>query len=92
MTPYLKLESDLLNVSKPYQIVVGDLVRNTDKNCIGYKSIGKVIAVSDTGDITYQINSQGATYTPPNQLIKRPEDLYKIFTHTPIPGYGSFTN
>jgi len=87
----LKLESDLLKVSKPYEIATGDLVKNINKDCAHYKSTGEVVFVHDNGDITYQVNNQGATYTPGDQLTKSQNQLIKIFTHTAIPaGPGSF--
>ena len=41
----LKLESDLLKVSKPYTFTPGDSVRNIDPECKYYKSTGDVVAV-----------------------------------------------
>ena len=81
----LKLESDLLKVSKPYELAKGDLVKNINKDCTHYKSTGEVVFVHDNGDITYQVNNQGATYTPGDQLTKSQNQLIKIFTHTPLP-------
>lgn len=88
----LKLESDLLGVSKPYEFLPGDLVKNINPDCTHYKSTGEVVYVHDGGDITYVVNNQGATYTPGDQLTKSPDQLIKIFTHTPRPGYGMFSN
>lgn len=88
----LKLEAGLLNVSKPYEFQVGDMVRNINPTCTHYKSVGKVVYVHDDGDITYQVNNQGATYTPGDELTKSPDQLIKVFMHTPRPGYGSFSN
>lgn len=86
------LEEDLLQVSKPYEIQPGDVVRNIDKKCQYYKSTGDVISVNLDGTITYKVNSKGATYTPGDEVTKMSDTLMKIFTHTPIPGYGVFTN
>lgn len=88
----LKLETDLLKVSKPYEFQVGDFVKNINTDCIHYKSTGEVVYVHDNGDITYKVNNQGATYTPGDQLTKSNDQLIKVFMHTPRPGYGSFTN
>jgi hypothetical protein len=88
----LKLESNLLKVSKPYEIQPGDLVRNINPTCTHYKSAGEVLYVHDDGDITYVVNNKGATYTPGDQLTKSADQLMKVFTHTPSPGYGSFSN
>jgi hypothetical protein len=83
----LKLESDLLGVSKPYDLVVGDVVKNINPSCSKYKSTGAVVYVNDDGNITYRINNQGATWTP-GEVITRPSDhLIKIITHTAIPAY-----
>lgn len=88
MKKALKLESDLLRVSKPYTLVPGDLVRNTDVNCPYYKTIGSVVAVHPNGDITYKINSQGATNTPPDLSVTKAADhLIKILVHSAIPAY-----
>jgi hypothetical protein len=78
-------ESKLLSVSKPYEFQTGDLVKNINKDCTHYKSTGDVVFVHDNGDITYQVNNQGATYTPGDQLTKSQDQLIKIFTHTPLP-------
>ena len=88
----LKLESNLLSVSKPYKFLPGDMVRNIDKNCDYYKSTGEVSKVADNGNITYVVNNQGATWTPGEELSKYMTGLIKIFTHTPRPGYGMFSN
>lgn len=88
----IKLESNLLKVSKPYEFLPGDSVKNINPNCTHYKSTGDVVYVHDNGDITYQVTNWGATYTPGDQLTKSQDQLIKIFTHTPRPGYGSFTN
>ena len=87
-----KFESNLIGVSKPYSIQVGDKVRNIDCDCQHYRSTGDVIDVDLDGNITYQIDKQGSTYTT-NDIVKKPWDqVMRIFTRTPIPGYGSFGN
>ena len=88
----LKLESDLLKVSTPYEIMPGDTVKNINPDCTHYKSTGTVLYVHDNGDITYVVNNQGATYRAGNQLTKSANQIMKVLTHTPMPGYGSFTN
>jgi hypothetical protein len=88
----LKLESKLISVSKPYEILPGDRVRNINTDCTHYRSTGKVVFVHDNGNITYQVDNRGATFTPGDQLTKSDDQLMKIFTHTPRPGYGSFSN
>ena len=88
----LKLESGLLDVSKPYEIHVGDKVRNINPTCTHYKSIGTVLYVHDDGDITYQVDNNGATYTPGDELTKSQDQLMKVLMRTPRPGYGSFSN
>lgn len=88
----LKLETDLLNVSKPYQILPGDKVINVDKQCMHYKSTGDVVSVDAEGNITYKVNNQGATFTPGDFLKKSDKQLIKVFMRTPRPGYGSFSN
>jgi len=92
MKKKLKLESDLLGVSKPYEIHIGDRVRNINKDCIHYKSTGEVVFVHDDGDITYKVDNNGATYTPGDELTKSPGQLMKVFMHTPRPGYGMASN
>jgi len=92
MKKTLKLESDLLKVSKPYEFTPGDSVRNIDPECKYYKSTGDVVAVHPNGDITYKINSLGATFTPPDlSVIKAADKLIKIMTHTAIPAYDLTT-
>jgi hypothetical protein len=87
-----KLESNLLKVSKPYEFQTGDLVRNIDRDCKYYKTAGDVVAVHPNGDITYKINSLGATFTPPDlSVIKAADKLIKIMTHTAIPAYDLTT-
>ena len=81
----LKLETDLLNVSKPYGILPGDRVRNINKSCVHYKSTGDVVSIDDKGNITYKVNNLGATFTPGDFLTKSAKQLIKIFTHTDIP-------
>jgi len=88
----LKLESDLLKVSTPYEIMPGDTVKNINPDCTHYKSTGTVLYVHDNGDITYVVNNQGATYRAGDQLTKSANQIMKVLTHTPMPGYGSFTN
>jgi hypothetical protein len=85
MKKTLKLETDLLKVSKPYEFAKGDLIKNINKDCTHYNSTGEVIYVHDNGDITYRVNNKGATYTPGDQLTKSQNQLIKIFTHTPLP-------
>jgi len=80
----LKLESDLLGVSKPYEFYVGDRVRNINPVCTHYKSTGEVVYVHDDGDITYKVDNNGATYTPGDELTKSADQLIKIFTHQNI--------
>ena len=87
-----KFESNLIGVSKPYDIYVGDRVRNIDCDCPNYKTTGEVIAVDNDGNITYQLDAQGSTFTT-NDIAKKPWDkVMRIFTHTPVSGYGSFGN
>ena len=78
MKKTLKLETDLLKVSKPYEFAKGDLVKNINKDCMHYNSTGEVIYVHDNGDITYRVNNKGATYTPGDQLTKSQNQLIKI--------------
>jgi len=89
----LKLESDLLSVSKPYGYQVGNNVKNIDPNCEFYKTTGEVIAIHDNGEITYRISSNGATFTPPDQqeIRKKASSLLSLPTYT-MPGYGMFSN
>lgn len=75
----LKLETDLLNVSKPYGIMPGDKVRNINKSCVHYKSTGDVVSIDIKGNITYQVNNQGATFTPGDFLTKSADQLIKVF-------------
>ena len=85
MKKTLKLETDLLKVSKPYEFATGDLVKNINKDCVHYKSTGDVVFVHDNGDITYLVNNQGATYTPGDQLTKSQNQLIKMYNHSSIP-------
>jgi len=88
----LKLESNLLKVSKPYEFQPGDSVRNIDPKCKYYKSTGDVVAIHPNGDITYKINSLGATFTPPDlSVIKAADKLIRTKTRTPIPAYSLTT-
>ena len=88
----LKLESDLLKVSKPYTFTPGDSVRNIDPECKYYKSTGDVVAVHPNGDITYKINSLGATFTPPDlSVVKAADKLIRTMTRTAIPAYDLTT-
>lgn len=88
----LKLESNLLKVSKPYEFQPGDSVRNIDPKCKYYKSTGDVVAIHPNGDITYKINSLGATFTPPDlSVIKAADKLIRTMTRTPIPAYSLTT-
>lgn len=80
----LKLETDLLNISKPYSILIGDKVRNINKSCIHYKSTGNVVSIDIKGNITYKVNNLGATFTPGDFLTKLAKQLIKIFTYTNI--------
>lgn len=80
----LKLETDLLGVSKPYEVMPGDRVRNINPVCTHYKSTGEVLYVHDDGDITYKVDNNGATYTVGDELTKSAEQLIKIFTHQNI--------
>jgi hypothetical protein len=91
MKKSLKLESNLLKVSKPYEFQKGDLVKNINTTCTHYKSTGEVVFVHDNGDITYKVNNKGATYTPGDQLTKSQDQLIKIMTHTAIPAYDLTT-
>lgn len=88
----LKLESDLLGVSKPYEIIPGDRVRNINPTCTHYKSTGEVMYVHDSGDITYKVDNMGTTYTVGDVLKKSSDQLMKVFMRTPRPGYGMFSN
>jgi hypothetical protein len=92
MKQRLKLENNLLQVSKPYELQVGDTVKNINPTCTHYKSVGTVIYVHDDGDITYQVDNKGATYTPGDELTKSSDQLMKVLMRTPRPGYGSFSN
>ena len=78
------LETDLLKVSQPYGILVGDTVRNIDNRCQHYRSVGKVVGVDLDGNITYQVTNSGATYKPGDNLVKSLNQIMKIFTHSPI--------
>ena len=86
----LKLESNLLKVSKPYELQIGDMVRNINPTCTHYKSTGEVVYVHDDGDITYVVNNKGATYTPGDELTKSSDQLMKM--QSPGAGYGNFSN
>jgi hypothetical protein len=88
----LRLETDLLKVSQPYGILAGDFVRNIHPRCPHYRSTGKVVAVDLDGKVTYQVNNQGATFKPGDLLTKPVDQLLKVFTHSPRPGYGMFSN
>ena len=92
MKKTLKLETDLLKVSEPYGILVGDTVRNIDSQCPHYRSVGKVVGVDFDGNITYQVSNQGTTFKPGDHLVKDLTQVMKIFTHTPMPGYGMASN
>lgn len=86
------LETGLLKVSEPYGILVGDSVKNILPSCKHFRSTGKVISVDLDGNVTYQVNNQGATFKPGDLLTKPVDMLLKVFTHTPRPGYGMFSN
>jgi hypothetical protein len=78
-TVMLKLETNLLKVSKPYEFYIGDRVRNINPTCAHYKSTGDVVYVHDDGDITYKVDNNGATYTPGDELTKSADQLIKVF-------------
>ena len=86
------LETELLKVSQPYGILVGDRVRNIHPACPHYRSVGKVVAVDLDGNVTYQVDNMGSTFKPGDLLTKPVDQLLKVFTHTPRPGYGMFSN
>lgn len=88
----IKLETNLLKVSKPYEYQPGDVVRNINPSCTHFRSTGKVLYVHDNGDITYQVMNNGATYTVGDELTKSEDQLLKVHMRTPRPGYGNFTN
>ena len=84
MKKTLKLETDLLSVSEPYSVAVGDEVRNIDPQCPKYHSTGKVIGVDFNGNIEYQVTNWGATYKPGDVLTRGLNQVIRIMTHTPI--------
>jgi hypothetical protein len=91
-TPTLSLEQNLLAVSKPYEIVPGNRVRNINPDCKHYKSTGEVMYVDSEGNITYKVDNTGATFTVGDVLKKSNDQLMKVFMRTPRPGYGMFSN
>lgn len=86
------LETALLKVSQPYGILTGDTVRNILPSCKHFRSTGKVVGVDLDGNVTYQVDNLGSTFKPGDVLNKPAEQLLKVFTHTPRPGYGMFSN
>jgi hypothetical protein len=77
-------ETELLKVSEPYGIMVGDTVRNIDSKCPHYHSVGDVVSVDGDGNITYRVTNWGATFKPGHELVKDLNQVMKIFTHSPI--------
>ena len=91
MSKKLKLESDLLSVSKPYEFLVGHHVKKINPSCPHYKSTGEVVGVTPEGNITYITNNKGATWTPGEVLTKSWDQLMRIFTHQAIPAFALTT-
>lgn len=89
----LKLESDLLKVSKPYEYQPGDTVRNINPTCTHYKSIGILIYVHSNGDLTYKVLNSGSTYQPGDQLTKSQDQMMKVLgPRLKLPAFESKLN
>lgn len=68
------------NISEPYSIKVGDMVKNTNPSCKHFGSQGMVKQVigmpDDIGQlIRYVVMNQGNTYKPGSILTKTPDQL-----------------
>ena len=68
------------NISEPYSIKVGDMVKNTNPSCKHFGSQGMVKQVigmpNDIGQlIKYVVMNQGNTYKPGSILTKTPDQL-----------------
>ena len=68
------------NISEPYSIKVGDMVKNTNPSCKHFGSQGMVKQVigmpDDIGQlIKYVVMNQGNTYKPGSILTKTPDQL-----------------
>jgi hypothetical protein len=68
------------NISEPYSIKVGDMVRNTNTSCPHHKSQGMVKKIipmpNDVGNlIKYIVMNQGDTYQAGDVLTKTIDQL-----------------
>jgi hypothetical protein len=68
------------NISEPYSIKVGDMVKNTNPSCKHFGSQGMVKQVISMPDdigqlIKYVVMNQGNTYKPGSILTKTPDQL-----------------
>jgi hypothetical protein len=89
----MKLENNLLNVSKPYEFQPGDIVKNINPTCTHYKSKGELVYVHSNGDLTYKVLNSGPTYEPGDQLTKSSDQMIKTLGPVvPRPAFESKIN
>jgi hypothetical protein len=89
----MKLENNLLNVSKPYEFQPGDVVKNINPGCTHYKSKGVLVYVHSNGDLTYKVLNSSPTYQPGDQLTKSQDQMMKVLgPRLAIPAFESKIN
>lgn len=89
----MKLENNLLKVSKPYEYQPGDIVKNINPTCTHYKSKGVLVYVHSNGDLTYKVLNSGPTYQPGDQLTKSQDQMMKVLgPRLRIPAFESKIN
>ena len=89
----MKLENNLLQVSKPYEFQPGDIVKNINPTCTHYKSKGVLVYVHSNGDLTYKVLNSGPTYQPGDQLTKSSDQMMKVFgPRLALPAFESKIN
>ena len=89
----MKLENNLLKVSKPYEYQPGDIVKNINSTCTHFKSKGVLVYVHSNGDLTYKVLNSGPTYQPGDQLTKSQDQMMKVLgPRLAIPAFESKIN
>ena len=83
--PKKKVEEDssVSDVSEPYTIQVGDMIQNTNPNCMHYGSMGIVQQIMDLPNdmgqvVKYSVTNSGDTYKAGDTLMKTMDQLSAI--------------
>ena len=83
--PKKKVEeySSVSDVSEPYTIQVGDMIQNTNPNCMHYGSMGIVQKIMDLPNdmgqvVKYSVTNSGDTYKAGDTLMKTMDQLSAI--------------